>query len=670
MSLFFANSDTPQPDPISGAAYLSKLHKFLKSNAARLAPSAPRNTSRNLTPSIWQQGYTVLTLGLDPNSATIRNTKGPISLGFGMPSTKRTPPPKPLLLRLPPDRLLYLLLRWQALPQSLPHVGRTDTPIEEGVVIAARGMEGESRGKEGDVRSVRSWVGSIRSVSGTLVGGGQNGGWWGSKQTVNEDELLLSLYSMFTLIPALLIHPPNISEPPIAELIEAGGYTQLGGIDVRVPLDVLRNLQILELEHYDPRALLIPPNPGMRSLTVRDVSDGDDWIYELLTIPSNNSTEPRPRFPNLHHLSLLSASLLTFPTLPLESLTHLDLSYNLLDAIPSTLTSLTSLKSLNLSHNLITSLRNAPTSIGQISSINLSHNRIDCIVGLDRVMGLSRVDLRSNAIYDVGEIGRLALLSEIHEIWCASNPFDTPTAYPSEPAESWRVELGRTFREEGKDIILDGVAWTWSEERKIEAGLISRGIGANGRGGRGHERGWTQPHHGTQTHEDVSPERPTMAHRRSATHTHTTARSSSPTLPPSQSSSPRTRSPHVLPSPSFPHGPSQLRETSSISHPASGKSGKGRKKGKRRVINLEGDRNEDDSGAENVRERERSLGDVLEKGLGDDKVNNREEFQGSNGAAHENGREQSSAPASATEVKVVKKKKNKKRSKEPLAAGA
>lgn len=194
MSLFFANSDTPQPDPISGAAYLSKLHKFLKSNAARLAPSAPRNTSRNLTPSIWQQGYTVLTLGLDPNSAPIRNTKGPISLGFGMPSTKRTPPPKPLLLRLPPDRLLYLLLRWQALPQSLPHVGRTDTPIEEGVVIAARGMEGESRGKEGDVRSVRSWVGSIRSVSGTLVGGGQNGGWWGSKQTVNEGKLVLCTY--------------------------------------------------------------------------------------------------------------------------------------------------------------------------------------------------------------------------------------------------------------------------------------------------------------------------------------------------------------------------------------------------------------------------------------------------------------------------------------------
>jgi hypothetical protein len=49
---------------------------------------------------------------------------------------------------------------------------------------------------------------------------------------------------MFTVLPALLIHPPRISDRPIAELIDAGGYTPLGGIDVRVPLDVLRNLQM------------------------------------------------------------------------------------------------------------------------------------------------------------------------------------------------------------------------------------------------------------------------------------------------------------------------------------------------------------------------------------------------------------------------------------------
>jgi hypothetical protein len=58
------------------------------------------------------------------------------------------------------------------------------------------------------------------------------------------DQLLLALYSAFTVLPALLIHPPFLSDNPIADLVDAGGYTQLGGIDVRIPLDVVRNLQM------------------------------------------------------------------------------------------------------------------------------------------------------------------------------------------------------------------------------------------------------------------------------------------------------------------------------------------------------------------------------------------------------------------------------------------
>lgn len=49
---------------------------------------------------------------------------------------------------------------------------------------------------------------------------------------------------MFTVLPALLIHPPFNSDPLITDLVDAGGYTRLGGVDVRVPLDVLRNLQM------------------------------------------------------------------------------------------------------------------------------------------------------------------------------------------------------------------------------------------------------------------------------------------------------------------------------------------------------------------------------------------------------------------------------------------
>ena len=153
-------------EPTSGASYLVKLHKYLSVNLARLAPS-PKSSTPDA--SLLSQSYTLLTLGLDPKSAPLsRNVKVPLTLGFGNPSPPTKPPlSRPLLLRLPPDRLLYLLLRWQSLPQSLPHVGRTDVPIEPGVPVAARGVRADGREKraDGDVQSVRSWVGSMRSVS-------------------------------------------------------------------------------------------------------------------------------------------------------------------------------------------------------------------------------------------------------------------------------------------------------------------------------------------------------------------------------------------------------------------------------------------------------------------------------------------------------------------------
>jgi len=58
------------------------------------------------------------------------------------------------------------------------------------------------------------------------------------------DKLLLELYRIFNTLPGLLIHPPFGTDSQIDELLDAGGYTAYGGVDVRVPLDVLRNLQM------------------------------------------------------------------------------------------------------------------------------------------------------------------------------------------------------------------------------------------------------------------------------------------------------------------------------------------------------------------------------------------------------------------------------------------
>lgn len=180
----------PDNEPITGLTYLLKLHKYLSANLARLAPA---QRSPPTDASFLSQSYTLLTLGLDPSSAPLgRNIKVPLTFGFGTPSAPaKAPPSKPLLLRLPPDRLLYLLLRWQSLPQSLPHVGRTDVPIEPGIPVAARGARADGREKraDGDVQSVRSWVGSVRSVSlGSMasVKTIPGMGWFRKKEEINE----------------------------------------------------------------------------------------------------------------------------------------------------------------------------------------------------------------------------------------------------------------------------------------------------------------------------------------------------------------------------------------------------------------------------------------------------------------------------------------------------
>jgi hypothetical protein len=210
------DSRRPRPPPLEGSAYVSKLLKFLSANRARLAqpPHAAQPTGPG---NLWQQSYTLLTLGLDPNSSPLSwNLAVPLTLGFGSGSSSSKTQEaqkkasgstassgvKPLTLRLPPDRLLYLLLLFQSSPtpalSSSPNIGRTDVPVPPGVqLVASRpGSDGADVSREGDVKSVRSWVGSLRSVGlGTVFGQGRSNrstkqggwGWFGGKKEVMDD---------------------------------------------------------------------------------------------------------------------------------------------------------------------------------------------------------------------------------------------------------------------------------------------------------------------------------------------------------------------------------------------------------------------------------------------------------------------------------------------------
>lgn len=236
----------------------------------------------------------------------------------------------------------------------------------------------------------------------------------------------------------------------------------------------------LELEGIDPRAVIVPVLPGLRALTVKDVQDGEDWLEGLLCVLKDTEAPTTIRFPSLQYLSLPNTSLFTFP-LPegyvSSSLTHLDVSGNLLNALPATLAQLTALQSLNIRTNLVTSVRNAVKLAPHLKALNLRENKIDCLAGLDALRDLQRVDVRHNAIYDVDELSRLAVLPCLREVWAAGNPFTTDEA--NEDAR-WKVRVWEAFVvEQGEEVMerlsLDGYLATWAERRTVMTRVRRRG---------------------------------------------------------------------------------------------------------------------------------------------------------------------------------------------------
>lgn len=228
LSLLPAIHHPAMPSPVPGLTYLAKLLKYLSTHKARLAappyPDAPPSPAA--AGSFWEQTYTIATLGLDPSSAPLNGTLAQVfSLGLagaaGAPAAAQRqvqgPTTKPLTLRLPPDRILFLLLMFQAstLPAlaSSPLIRPTDEPLPDGVAVHPSDRTGEE-GREGDVASVRSWVGSLRSVGGVFTSGERRNdsgwtSWFGGRRKDTGPDLGTSPHSSRALPLALTPHERN-----------------------------------------------------------------------------------------------------------------------------------------------------------------------------------------------------------------------------------------------------------------------------------------------------------------------------------------------------------------------------------------------------------------------------------------------------------------------------
>ena len=315
------------------------------------------------------------------------------------------------------------------------------------------------------------------------------------------------IYSSFTKIPALSVRSPG---PKVISELKNDPSN-----DCAIPLDSFKNLQSLECVDIDPRVLLGWDRvaESVRSLTIKrggmeDVSDVfvglvlDDQAtregqgttlrrkrvssrpsrqgsFHATRLPdsvpevsedthTDEDSAGAPKLPSwkwgfLKHLSLADNSLTFFPTTPLPyitSITHLDLSSNLLVSVPPGLSALYNLVSLNLSDNMIDSVLGIYQRLGSIISINLSKNRLESICGLERLTALERVDIRHNILDESAEVGRLAVLPNIKEVWVEGNPL-------TEVEEGHRIRCFDYFWKEGKTIILDGAQPGFYEKRHL-----------------------------------------------------------------------------------------------------------------------------------------------------------------------------------------------------------
>ncbi|KAG5342931.1 hypothetical protein C0989_005880 [Termitomyces sp. Mn162] len=479
-----------------GDTYLRRLSSFIHANEKNLAEAGfykRRRTQRSPT-----------------ESASLYNPLG----WFSLDSSGQSTTPKPVILSLDTHRLFYVLMRMEALGLD---VGTLDVQVDN----PSRPMSYINiftDSDKSDTLSLASFRSSLSSISNLSLGGG----WWGRTEPPSVDSELKYLYSSFTKIPALTVNAPGrkviaelFNEAPNQNALPLDAFKNLQklecvDIDPRTLLgwdklaESLVSLKIKKSGLEDmtdifvgaviddqarregstsrKRQRRIPhgstSDPSFFSTRLPESVPEDVDAEESAAIESsepqshedNGSSSPAPpvelsssKWAFLKSLSLSDNSLTFIPSdaLPyLTSLSHLDLSENLLVSVPPGLGALYNLVSLNLADNMIDSVLGIYLNLGQVLTLNIAHNRLESICGLERLTALERVDLRGNLIEESAEIGRLAVLPNISEVWVEGNPL-------VDIEESYRAACFDYFWKEQKTIKLDGTLPGFYERRSL-----------------------------------------------------------------------------------------------------------------------------------------------------------------------------------------------------------
>lgn len=310
--------------------------------------------------------------------------------------------------------LYFLLVQFEYLGLEESHL-----PVPEYGLV-----ETETTQTTGQAPSIISSVGSVMSTL-SLSTGWQfwsNNSEKEAERPLHEDIVYIHRY--LSKVSALKLHMNILTDTQRG--VTKSGQRTIKGYEtplpqdgsISLPLNSFKSLTYLELSHIHPSLISnwSDLKASLVSLVIKvaNVDNAVDVIGDQVP------------WTELKMLSLADNSLTTLDQEPanmIRSLTHLNLSSNLLIDIPSALASLYNLSSLNLSYNMISFTTGINTVLGNIQELDLRGNRLTVLAGLDRLWALERLDVRDNRIDDATEIGRLTELPNIQDIWVEGNPF-------------------------------------------------------------------------------------------------------------------------------------------------------------------------------------------------------------------------------------------------------
>ncbi|KAK4519980.1 uncharacterized protein ATC70_010224 [Mucor velutinosus] len=415
------------------------------SSAARSTAASTTTNSANTTTAKSRPSslygipipYMSLLAAASPNATSLSNT-----------------PYMPLRSSLTLDiHYLYFLL------VQFEYLGLEDTHLpvpEHGLVETETTMDHGGRAPS---------ISSVGSVMSTLS---LSTGWqfWSSNQHQKQDrplhEDIVYIHRYLSKVTALKLHMNILIDTQHG--VTKSGQRTIRGYETPLPQDgsvalslkCFKNLQFLELSNINPRCIDHWPDlhTSLTSLVIK--SGNIDNAADIIGTETPWS--------ELKMLSLQDNSLTTMEDEPahlIRSITHLNLSSNLLIDIPAALASLYNLSCLNLSHNMISFTTGINTVLGNIQELDLRGNRLTVLAGLDRLWALERLDVRDNRIDDAAEIGRLTALPNISDIWVEGNPF-------TKLQPDYRVDIFSVFKKSDLDIELDGTKPTFAERRRIQ----------------------------------------------------------------------------------------------------------------------------------------------------------------------------------------------------------